>query len=261
MTSLPRTCLALLTALVLLGTPGTRAVAQDAPDASPRKTFVIVHGAWGGGWAWKRVDSLLTARGHTVYRPTLTGLGERVHLGSPEVGLGTHVRDVVNTLVYEDLRGVVLIGHSYGGMVITGVADQVPDRISHLVYLDAYLPEHGESVVSLNSPLRDSTLTSWTRFGMIVPPWLEPARGPPWDVPHPYRSFADPLLLAHPPGRGLRATYILTVEPGKQTDSFSMYADRARARGWTVLQMQAGHNPQTTAPGELADLLHGLTGQ
>jgi hypothetical protein len=142
--------------------------------------------------------------------------------------------------------------------VITGVADQVPDRISHLVYLDAYLPEHGESVLSLNSPLRDSTLASWTRFGMIVPPWLEPARDPPWDVPHPYRSFAEPLLLAHPPGRGLPTTYILTMEPGKQTDSFSAYADRARAHGWTVLQMPAGHNPQTTAPRELANLLHGL---
>lgn len=258
MTSLRRTCLLLLAALALLGTSGMRAAAQDAPDASPGKTFVIVHGAWGGGWAWKRVDSLLTARGHTVYRPTLTGLGERVHLGSPEVGLGTHVRDVVNTLVYEDLRGVVLVGHSYGGTVITGVADQVPDRISHLVYLDAYLPEHGESVLSLSAPLRDSTLTSWTRFGMVVPPWLEPARDPPWDVPQSYRSFAEPLLLAHPPGRGLRATYILTMEPGKQTDSFSMYADRARARGWTVLQMPAGHNPQTTAPHELADLFHGL---
>jgi pimeloyl-ACP methyl ester carboxylesterase len=258
MTSLRRTCLLLLAALALLGTPGTRAAAQVAPDPAARKTFVIVHGAWGGGWAWKRVDSLLTARGHTVYRPTLTGLGERVHLGSPEVGLGTHVRDVVNTLVYEDLRGVVLVGHSYGGMVITGVADQVPDRIGHLVYLDAYLPEHGESVLSLSAPLRDSTLASWTRFGMIVPPWLEPARDPPWDVPHPHRSFADPLLLVHPPGRGLPATYILTMEPGKQTDSFSMYAERARARGWTVLQMPAGHNPQTTAPRELAELLHGL---
>ncbi|HZG41999.1 MAG TPA: alpha/beta hydrolase [Longimicrobium sp.] len=258
MISLARTCLLLLTALVLLGTSGTGAAAQDAPDPAAWKTFVVVHGAWGGGWAWKRVDSLLTARGHSVYRPTLTGLGERVHLGSPEVGLGTHVRDVVNTLVYEDLRGVVLVGHSYGGMVITGVADQVPDRISHLVYLDAYLPEHGESVLGLSTPLRDSTLTSWTRFGMIVPPWLEPARDPPWDVPHPYRSFAEPLLLTHPPGRGLPATYILTVEPGKQTDSFSPYADRARARGWTVLQMTAGHNPQTTAPNELADLLQGL---
>ena len=258
MNSLRRAGLLLLAVLALVATSGTRAAAQDAPDPAARKTFVIVHGAWGGGWAWKRVDSLLTARGHTVHRPTLTGLGERVHLGSPEVGLGTHVRDVVNTLVYEDLRGVVLVGHSYGGMVITGVVDQVPDRISHLVYLDAYLPEHGESVLSLSSPLRDSTIASWTRFGMIAPPWLEPLREPPWDVPHPYRSFAEPLLLAHPPGRGLRATYILTVEPGKETDSFSPYADRARARGWTVLQMPAGHNPQTTAPRELADLLHGL---
>lgn len=242
-------------ALVLLcALHATGAFAQR--PAEP-KTFVVVHGAWGGGWAWKRVDSLLTARGHTVYRPTLTGLGERVHLGWPEVGLSTHVRDVVNTLAYEDLHDVVLVGHSYGGMVITGVADQAPDRVRHLVYLDAYLPESGESVLSLNEPLRDSTIASWTRFGMIVPPWLEPSRVP-WDVPHPYRSFAEPLILAHPPGRGLRATYILTMDPGAQTDPFSRYADRARARGWTVLQMTAGHNPQTTAPRDIAQLLDAL---
>ena len=238
--------------------PAVLLVLASAGGAAAQRTFVVVHGAWGGGWAWKRVDSLLTARGHTVYRPTLTGLGERVHLGSPEVGLSTHVRDVVNTLVYEDLRDVVLVGHSYGGMVITGVADQVPDRIRQLVYLDAYVPEHGESLLSIGGPLRESTIAGWTRFGMVVPPWLEPRRDPPWDVPHPYKSLTEPLLLTNPAARGVPAVYILTVEAGAEGDSFSMHADRARARGWTVLRMTAGHNPQTTAPRELAELFHGL---
>src|SRR4051812_8081549 len=106
-------------------------------------TFVLVHGAWHGGWCWRKLTPLLRAAEHAVYTPTLTGLGERAHLGGPDVGLATHVRDVVTVLWYEDLSGVVLVGHSYGGMVIGGVADQVPERLAHLVYLDAYVPEPG----------------------------------------------------------------------------------------------------------------------
>src|SRR5438128_128006 len=100
-------------------------------------TFVLVHGAWHGGWCWKRVTPLLRAAGHEVYATTLTGLGERVHLASPNVGLALHVQDVVGVLEYEDLRDVILVGHSYGGIVISGVADRVPERLRHLVYLDA----------------------------------------------------------------------------------------------------------------------------
>ena len=103
-------------------------------------TFVIVHGAWGGGWAFREVDDMLTAQGHKVYRPTLTGQGERVHLASKDVGLETHIDDVVNTILYEELNDIILVGHSYGGMVVTGVADRIPERISHLIYLDATTP-------------------------------------------------------------------------------------------------------------------------
>jgi len=111
-----------------------------------------VHGAWGGSWDWRRADSILTAHGHRVYRPSLTGLGDRVHLASPTIGLLTHITDIVNVLVWEDLHDVILVGHSYGGMVITGVADQVPQRIRHLIYLDAFLPDSGESVRTLARP-------------------------------------------------------------------------------------------------------------
>ena len=116
------------------------AAADDAGPMKKKLTFVIVHGAWGGGWSWKEVDHLLTADGHTVYRPTLTGQGERVHLASPSVGLDTHIADIVNVIKFENLHDIVLVGHSYAGMVITGVAQQVPDRISRLIYLDALLP-------------------------------------------------------------------------------------------------------------------------
>src|SRR4029077_10581884 len=124
------------------------ASAADATNppsaASQRFTYVIVHGAWGGGWDWKQVDQLLSADGHKVYRPTLTGQGERSHLASTNIDLDTHIQDIVNVILWEDLHDVVLVGHSYGGMVITGVADRVPDRIKHIIYVDALLPEDGE---------------------------------------------------------------------------------------------------------------------
>jgi pimeloyl-ACP methyl ester carboxylesterase len=115
-------------------------------------TFVLVHGAWAGGWAWKRVARLLRATGHDVYTPTLTGLGERSHLATPTVNLDTHVLDIVNVLSYEDLQHVVLVGWSYSGMVITGVIDRVPERLAHAVYLDAELPRDGESEFDVSGP-------------------------------------------------------------------------------------------------------------
>ena len=107
-------------------------------------TYVICHGAWGGGWAWKKMRALMRAAGHEFVTPTYTGLGERAHLAHPMVGLETHIQDVRATLEYEDLRDVILVGHSYGGMVATGVGDRVPDRVRHLVYLDAFVPSEGQ---------------------------------------------------------------------------------------------------------------------
>jgi pimeloyl-ACP methyl ester carboxylesterase len=109
-------------------------------------TFVLVHGAWHGGWCWKKVTPLLRAAGHEVFAPTLTGLGERSHLLTRDVGLDTHITDIEQVLEYEDLRNVVLVGHSYAGMVITGVGDRAADRIGQLVYVDAFLPEHGKAL-------------------------------------------------------------------------------------------------------------------
>lgn len=106
---------------------------SQAQEAAPRRTYVFVHGAWGGGWDWRPVSDILTSRGHVVFRTTLTGLGERAHLATPDIGLETHITDVMNAILYENLRDVTLVGHSYGGMVITGVADRIPDRIAHLV--------------------------------------------------------------------------------------------------------------------------------
>ena len=120
-------------------------------------TFVLVHGGWHGGWCWNRVSKLLSAKQHTVVAPTLTGLGERSHLLSPEIDLETHVLDIVNVMKWQELRDVVLVGHSYGGMVISGVAERMERSIASLVMLDAMVPASGQSVNDLaSSRVRDS---------------------------------------------------------------------------------------------------------
>jgi pimeloyl-ACP methyl ester carboxylesterase len=217
-------------------------------------TFVIVHGAWSGGHAWRWLRPLLRAAGHEVFTPALTGLGERSHLANAQIDLDTHVLDVVGVLEYEDLLQVVLVGHSYGGMVITGVADRVPERIRSLVYLDAFVPADGESVSTLVGA-RGAWLKQMERDGFLVPPWVKADQPPPKDVPHPLKTFTDPVVYKSEAAKRLPATYILTVEANAKTDDFDAQAERAKARGWTVLRMQADHNPQRTAPEALVELL------
>ena len=115
-------------------------------------TYVLVHGAWHGGWCWKRATPLLLAAGHDVFTPTLTGLGERSHLLAPEIDLEVHIQDIMAILHYEGLSDVTPVGHSYGGMVIMGVSDKVPERLSQLIYLDAFVPENGQSLFDLLTP-------------------------------------------------------------------------------------------------------------
>jgi pimeloyl-ACP methyl ester carboxylesterase len=240
----------LVAALVVVASP---VVGQPASEAS--STFVIVHGAWGGGWAWQKVDRMLRARGHEVYRPTLSGLGERVHLAGTAIGLDTHIDDVVNVLIYEDLRDVVLVGHSYGGMVITGVADRAPDRIRRMVYLDAFVPNDGESLMAITG--NGGWLKQMTQGDFVVPAWVKPDQPLPHDVPHPLKTLNDPLILRNKSAKQIPTTYILTIDPGKTEDGFSAQAERAKKRGWTVLQMTADHNPHMSKPGELVPLLEG----
>src|SRR5215218_3749420 len=148
-------------------------------------TFVIVHGAWSGGHAWRWLRPLLRAAGHQVFTPALTGLGERSHLANAQIDLDTHVLDVVGVLEYEDLLQVVLVGHSYGGMVITGVADRVPERLAQLVYLDAEVPMDGQSEFDLLPPEERAVYEDAAR-----------ERGDGWRIPPP---FPDPLPPGLPP--------------------------------------------------------------
>src|SRR4051812_7378387 len=134
--------------------------------------FVLVHGAWHGGWCYRRVADRLIAAGHRVFTPTLTGLGERAHLLTPAVNLRTHVQDIVNVIKWEDLKDVILLGHSYGGFVISEVVEHVPDAVAALVYLDAFVPENGQSLLDYSSPERRALLEEGARAsgGISVPP-------------------------------------------------------------------------------------------
>lgn len=224
--------------------------------ASDEPVIVLVHGAWGGGWAFKDTQALLEKNGFRVYRPTLTGQGERYHLRTAETGLDTHIQDVVSVLEFEELENIILLGHSYGGIVISGVADRVPERIRKLVYLDAILLEDGESWRSVSED-EDEWLTATRQGDGFVPPWVSPGDKPPTDVPHPVKTFTDTLKLANPKAAQLPAVYVLTVEPGKaaENDDFYRFSQRATDRGWDVLVLPADHNPQWSALQPFVDLL------
>jgi pimeloyl-ACP methyl ester carboxylesterase len=233
--------------------------------------FVIVHGAWSGAHAWTWVRPLLRAAGHEVFTPALTGLGERSHLVSRQVDLDMHVQDVVAVLEYEDLREVVLVGHSYGGMVITGAADRMPERMAQLVYLDAEVPGDGQSEYDLlPADERAGYQASAKAKGagwLIPPPLPEPL---PDDlnptvrwamermVPQPVATFEQPLRLTNPPEAGVSRTYVLCTE-GKEGLEFPGYVHQARSDpAWRFVELPAGHAAHVTAPQQLTEVLVGL---
>jgi pimeloyl-ACP methyl ester carboxylesterase len=222
--------------------------------ADDRPVIVLVHGAWGGGWAFKETEELLEQKGYRVYRPTLTGQGERYHLRTPETDLNVHIQDVVSVLEFEELENIVLLGHSYGGIVISGVAERVPQRIRKLIYLDALLLEDGESWQSV-SGVEGKWLTDMQVGDGFVPPWVKPGDPPPKDVPHPVKTFTDTLSLTNKDAAKIPAAYILTVDPGKavESDDFYDFSRRATDRGWDVFVLSADHNPQWSAVRALVD--------
>jgi pimeloyl-ACP methyl ester carboxylesterase len=208
-------------------------------------TIVIVHGALTGGWRWKEVRQALLAVGHEVYAPTLTGLGERSHLASPAIDLDTHMQDVLNVVEFEDLHDVVLVGHSYGGMVITAVADRAPARLARLIYLDALLPRDGECVYDMFPPEDRAAEEEQARLygdGWRIPP--SPGADPR-AVPMPLKPCQQPLRLTGA-GRHVPGVYIhCTAKTGR--DDFAPLAGRARERGWPVFELATGHSPRRSA--------------
>ena len=235
-------------------------------------TFVLVHGGWHGGWCWQKIIPFLEVAGHEVYAPTLTGLAERAAELSPDIGLDTHIQDVVGLLREKNLHGVILVGHSYGGMVITGVVDAVPERIAHLVYLDTFVPRDGEAMVDVAPLLIRPLLRKQTRadgwrvdsqgtYGVTT----EPDRS--WVLaqvtPQPLKTLEQPLHLKNPAiVSATPRTYIECASGG-----FSLFMQRLMAHllapralppteaGWRLRQLPTGHDVMITMPRELADLL------
>jgi pimeloyl-ACP methyl ester carboxylesterase len=227
-----------------------------------RFTYVIVHGAYGGGWAFREVDAMMTADGQKVFRPTLTGQGERYHLASPDVTLNTHIQDIVNVIQFEDLHDVVLVGHSYGGMVVTGVADRIPQRIKCVIYLDAIVPVDGESSNTAdNGILHHSTKVKLNSHGAIVPSWISATEPLPHDEPEPAGAFSQTISLTNQTAaQKIPTSFVLFVAEGKQIAKAKFFAfyQRAIANHWHTETFTSDHNAQWSHPRQLADLLERL---
>ena len=263
---------------------GASAAVQDASPAAAeggRATFVLVPGQWTGAFIWYTVTPLLRAAGHDVYAITCTGLGDRVHLASPAIDLDTHITDVVNTIEYEDLHDVILVGHSYSGMIITGVAERIPERLSQLVYLDASVPTDGQNsydadfidedtkLAAMAADIADGMEAGMPGFRPVVAgivEWLQGAITDPAEaewfiaklVPHPLLSDQQPVRLGNPAAAALPRAFILctadkdlTADP--QMDPYVLHVERVRSDPqWRIIEMDDNHivnlnNPQGTA--------------
>ncbi|KAI9030288.1 putative esterase [Hyaloraphidium curvatum] len=236
------------------------------------QTFVLVHGAWHGGWCWRQTARILSSRGHSVFTPTNTGLADRSHLLEalgPKITLDTFVTDIVNLLHFEDLKDVTLVGHSFGGAVISGVADRARERIRRLIYLDSLILEGGISPLDSLGPevkRHRTELAMQTSGGLSLPPPNAEALGihdPELGrlvesklTPHPFATYDTPLNIKGPVGNGLPATYITCIDPIYPPLSGSRaFAKEASSRGWRLAEIATGHDAMITAPVELADLL------
>lgn len=230
-------------------------------------TYVLVHGAWGGAHVWRKVRPLLRAAGHEVYTPSLTGIGERVHLTGPHVDLSVHIDDVVNTVLYEDLDGFLLVGYSYGGAVVTGSLAHIGERVRELVYLDAFVPSDGESVLDLTGlPEPERRVGAPWAVEPLPRDYDDPADAE-WDIPrrtpHPLGCFTERVRLPHPLetwgfGRTfIKATDDLRAESGP--DAFWEAADRFRDNpAWRYEELATNHMVPQNDPQGLAAILLSL---
>lgn len=235
---------------------------------SQTKTYVLVHGAWHGGWCWREVARLLRTLGHHVTTPTQTGVGERRHLLRQGITLDVFVSDIVSHIEREDLRDVILVGHSLGGASITGTADEMPDRIRHLVYLDAAIIESGQSVFSTIAPdivAQRRKLAADQGQGLVLPAPPVSAFGIPEDhpqadwvrqrlSPQPIATFETTLELRHPVGNGRPRTYVACTDPLHRPAQAARDWVR-RQSGWNWQELATGHDAMILAPAELTRLL------
>jgi pimeloyl-ACP methyl ester carboxylesterase len=243
---------------------------QKKETAVPvKRPFVLVHGSWHGGWCWREVAKILRAAGHEVFTPTQTGVGERAHLLSEDITLDTFVEDVTNVIRFEDLNEVVLVGHSFGGNTISGVADLMPERLHHLVYLDSMILENGQSSFDILPPEVVAARTKASEEydgGLSTPPpkfqsfgILDDALGARvmrFLTPHPMSVNRAPLHLKHPIGSGVAKTYVMCTAPVYTPLAASR--DYVRHHGWPVVELAAGHDAMLTAPEKTAALFLSL---
>ncbi len=228
-------------------------------------TCVLVHGAWSGAYGFRHVRRLLQHRGHVVFTPSLTGVGERRHLTSPLVDLTTHVSDVVNQVLYEDLSDVVLLGFSYGGCVITGAVDHLSARIRHLVYVDAFVPDDGDSLFSLTGQSDAGEIT-------VEQPWLVPPPPRSFDdpdeaafmaarrTPHPRACFTEAVVLARPIEEyPFERTYVRATADSPTAPAAAVFdaaGERARqSPAWHYCEIPTDHMIPSNQPGKLAAIL------
>lgn len=266
----PRRKFTVLLALLAIA-PRFAATAAPQSAAAP-PTVVIVHGGWGGSAYLQPIETRLRSKGFDVYRPSLIGTGETAHLAHADIGLDTHIRQIVNLIEYEDLQNVILTGYSYSGMVVSGVVDRIPERIRLVVYIDAFLPEDGESLSDVananlaRSPgLRkfDEEVKAAPRMaGLIAPWWQKPDRKPPMQDPQPVKPLYEHASLKNPAGRKVRGAFIQFVERGTppEASNFSNSADRARQRGWPVRILEGDHSTIFRQPALVADAVAELSG-
>jgi pimeloyl-ACP methyl ester carboxylesterase len=234
-------------------------------------TFVLVHGAWGGAHGWRKVRLLLHQAGHQVFTPSLTGIGERSHLASPQVTLFTHVQDVVNTVFYEDLTDIVLVGHSYGGVVVTGCVDYIGERVKHLVYLDAYVPSDGQALSVMTGALKEGEPRpipeqDWLRRPMALT-YDDPedaAFSGPRESAQPDGTFNEPVRLS----RRLEdwpfsLTYIKATADARGQGGVSFWAAADLAKGsprWGYYEIDTSHMVAYNKPRELVDIFLEVAG-
>jgi pimeloyl-ACP methyl ester carboxylesterase len=231
-------------------------------------TFVLLHGAWHGGWCWRHVADALRAEGHRVFTPTQTGLGERKHLLTHAVTLETFVVDLTNLLETEELEDVILVGHSFGGLAISGAADRMPDRIRSLVYLDGTIPERGQSaygVLPAGVVAARRKLAAEQGGGLAIPAPRVSVFGIPEDhpnadwvrrhlTPHPAATYESALALEHPVGNGLPCVYIQCAAPAyAPLEGVRQWVKRQQ--GWRLREIATGHDAMVTAPAEVTRML------
>jgi len=228
------------------------------------KTFVLVHGAWHGGWCWCRVADRLRARGDIVFTPTLTGLGERAHLLHPNIDLSLHVADVLGLIKCERLNNIVLVGHSYGGFVISGVAEAVANKISSIVFLDAFIPDNGESLLDVVQPAVQDVIQDVLDRGDTTVPVRDAAafkvneKDRPWvdslATPQPIGTMTEKITLTGARERVATKAYIRAA--GYPNVSFDKACARTKAdRSWRTYEVPCGHDVMIDKPDRLAEIL------